>query len=121
MTKTEPSGSSFTVSESLLGSSPTIDIARRDGSMMARIALTGATLIQWSVDLDNELVDLIDGYQTEKELVDQEGVRSGIMTPFTNRVENGSYSFGGIDYDLRTGPPPSVGTPPPVLHGILRE
>jgi aldose 1-epimerase len=115
----DESSSAFTVHESNLGSFRVINVSRRDGSMTARIAVLGATLIQWRVNIGNNLIDLIDGYAIAAELGGQDGVRSGVMIPFTNRIEKISYNFDGASYTFNPRGHPEE--PTTVLHGLLRD
>jgi aldose 1-epimerase len=78
--------------------------------MCAEIAQHGATLLRWTVNG----VDLIAGYESPQELANQDGVRSGMMVPFSNRIPAGKYTFDGrhSSYD-------SAGET--VMHGVVRE
>jgi aldose 1-epimerase len=119
MSTSDTPSSDFTVDESTLGSSRVIEVTRLDGSMAARVALQGATLIHWRVRISDEDFDLVDGYATEAELTGQDGVRSGLMAPFTNRIEDATFTFDGVQYSFsQTG---DSDAPPMVLHGLLRE
>jgi len=84
----------------------------------ATIALRGATLLSWRVDLGDGPREFVDGYRNLQELDDQAGVRSGIMAPFTNRLRGGRYAFGGTEYDLGDA---AIGSPRALLHGLLRD
>lgn len=108
----------FNITESSLGSLPTLVIEAPAGAMIASVALRGATLTSWAIVEEGLPVELVDGYREERELVAQHGVRSGIMTPFTNRLRDGRYSFDGQEYDLHGSSPTD---PDLVLHGLLRE
>ncbi|MCS5716951.1 hypothetical protein N1027_02265 [Herbiconiux sp. CPCC 205763] len=110
--------SRFSVAETQLGSSPIVVVSSADGATEASIALHGATLLSWVVTDAGERIDLVDGYATEQELLEQHGVRNGIMAPFTNRVRDGRYEFGGEAFDLRGSSPTD---PDLVLHGLIRE
>lgn len=63
----------------------------------AEVAYEGATLLSWRPQLadgsDGE--NLVDGYATLAELQSQNGVRNGILAPFTNRIPDGQFRFGG--------------------------
>ncbi|MFP3747330.1 hypothetical protein SB816_30140, partial [Achromobacter sp. SIMBA_011] len=63
----------------------------------AEIAYEGATLLSWQPRLadGSESENLIEGYLTPAELQSQSGVRNGILAPFTNRIPDGKFSFGG--------------------------
>lgn len=97
----------FTITESTLGSSPVVVVSGADGAVTASIALRGATLLSWVVTDAGEPIELVDGYATEQELLEQHGVRNGIMAPFTNRQRDGRYEFDGESHDLRAARRPT--------------
>ncbi|MCM2436033.1 aldose 1-epimerase [Agrobacterium rosae] len=84
----------------------------------ARIALQGATLLDWwprSVDgLEDE--SLVDGYRDLRELKSQNGVRNGILAPFTNRLTGGRFYFDGLVHELS----PIAEGEDEVYHGFAR-
>ncbi|KAA3509295.1 aldose 1-epimerase [Agrobacterium vitis] len=84
----------------------------------ARIALQGATLLDWwprSVDgLEDE--SLVDGYRDLHELKSQNGVRNGILAPFTNRLTGGRFDFDGRVHELS----PIAEGEDEVYHGFAR-
>jgi aldose 1-epimerase len=85
--------SSFGVEEGRLGSLETLHLTDSGSGSSAVVARRGATLLSW----DSAIVGggNIDGYVDEDELVSQDGVRSGVMAPFSNRIRNGTYRFDG--------------------------
>lgn len=84
----------------------------------AEIAYEGATLLSWrplSADgAGNE--NLIDGYLTPSDIGSQNGVRNGILAPFTNRIADGRFSFGGQDHRIE----PVLAHEALVFHGFAR-
>ena len=84
----------------------------------AEIAYEGATLLSWRPRLadGNESENLIDGYLTPEELQSQSGVRNGILAPFTNRIPQGQFNFGGEMH--RIGP--VLAHEDLVFHGFAR-
>ena len=103
---------SFTITETLFGPLPALTFAG-DGAL-AVVTLKGATLISWSVGG----VELIDGYANEREFVEQAGMRSAMMIPFSNRIPNGRYRFDGREIAFHADEPHLAGET--VLHGLLR-
>lgn len=103
----------FTISETRFGSLPAV-VIEGDGAK-AVVALRGATLLSWTVDG----VELIDGYANEQEFVDQVGMRSAIMVPFSNRIRHGRYTFDGHEIDFHDTDHEHAGET--VMHGLLRE
>ena len=80
-------------------------LAVRDhgGTVHARIALRGATLLSWQIHREGELLELTDGYRDSAELLVQSGVRNGVLAPFPNRIADGRYRFAGQEHDLLPG------------------
>lgn len=103
----------FTISETRFGSLPAL-IVDGDGTT-AVVALRGATLLSWTVGG----TELIDGYLTEQEFVDQAGMRSAIMVPFSNRIRHGRYAFDDHEVDFHDSDPEHSGET--VMHGLLRD
>lgn len=84
----------------------------------AEIAYEGATLLGWrplSAD-GGEGENLVDGYSTPAELQSQNGVRNGILAPFTNRIPDGRFSFGGEMHRIE----PVLAHETLVFHGFAR-
>ncbi|WP_051441425.1 aldose 1-epimerase [Agrobacterium larrymoorei] len=84
----------------------------------ARIALQGATLLDWHPRDTNgqEGENVVDGYRDVHELTSQNGVRNGILAPFTNRLVRGRFDFDGRTYRLL----PIAEGENEVYHGFLR-
>lgn len=85
---------------------------------IAEIAFEGATLLSWRpISADGgEGEDLVDGYSTPAELQSQNGVRNGILAPFTNRIPDGQFSFGGQAHRIE----PVLAHETLVFHGFAR-
>jgi aldose 1-epimerase len=104
----------------------------------ATVALDGATLLAWRSRLPlgapgpagrleptgsvwpaepADPIELVDGYRDAAERHGQEGVRSGVMAPFVNRIADGRYDFDGRRHDLLPGVPAGRRT---TYHGFLR-
>ncbi|WCK04860.1 aldose 1-epimerase [Agrobacterium tumefaciens] len=84
----------------------------------AEIAYEGATLLSWRpLFADGEKgEDLVDGYLTAAELQSQNGVRNGILAPFTNRIPQGRYDFAGETHHIE----PVLAHEDLVFHGFAR-
>ncbi|HET9654706.1 MAG TPA: hypothetical protein VFP72_05090 [Kineosporiaceae bacterium] len=95
-----------------------VRLAGPGSAVDAVVALTGATLLRWQVPLAGRPVEVVDGYRDAAELDGQDGVRSGVMAPFVNRVADGRYRYGGRDHDLLPGRPAGSRV---VYHGLLRS
>lgn len=108
----------FEASEGRFGGLDTLQLIDRSSGAGAVIARRGATLLRWFPAVGaGEPADVIDGYRDEAELVAQAGVRSGVMTPFSNRIAGGRYTFDGEHHDLLPGVPDPDRL---IFHGFLR-
>ncbi|WP_328680353.1 aldose 1-epimerase [Streptomyces sp. NBC_00343] len=115
----------YRIAEGRLGDEPTVTVSAPDGAARAVLALRGATLLSWQVAREapgqlsepTELAELTDGYRDEAELRSQDGVRAGLLAPFSNRVADGRYHYGGHDHDLLPG---RLGDRT-IYHGFARE
>jgi aldose 1-epimerase len=106
----------FKVIQGEFGHEP-VSIVEGHGSVVT-IAHRGATLLRWLHSTSTAEIDLTDGYATVDELIEQNGVRNGILAPFPNRIALGRYEFAGESYDLLPGRPDDDRL---VYHGFLRE
>lgn len=86
------------------------------GTVHATIALRGATLLSWQIQWEGETLELVDGYRDSVELLEQSGVRNGVLAPFPNRVADGRYRFRGQEHDLL----PDEHGDRTVFHGFAR-
>jgi aldose 1-epimerase len=109
----------WTVRESSLGGIRTLEVESSGSRAIAVVALRGATLLTWRVGRGGDDIDLLDGYISDGEFATEDGMRSAIMAPFTNRVSRNRYSFEAHDLMLDAGP----GADPaqPVMHGLVRQ
>ena len=87
-----------------------------DGTARAVVAKSGATLLSWELQRDSDWLELTDGYRDRAELLEQSGVRNGVLAPFPNRVADGRYRFHTRDHDLL----PGVHGDRTVYHGFAR-
>ena len=125
MTDRGATADTYRIAEGRLGDEPTVTVSAPDGAVRVVLALRGATLLSWQVARGaagrptelTELTELTDGYRDEAELLAQDGVRAGLLAPFSNRVADGRYHHGGRDHDLLPG---HVGDRT-VYHGFARE
>jgi aldose 1-epimerase len=108
----------FHITAGKLGPNETVVVTNPDAGLQVVIAHRGATLLNWHTTIDDgQRIDLVDGYATAAELDQQDGVRNGIMAPFTNRIARGRYLFNNTEHRLgRDGQHPAQ----PTYHGFLR-
>ena len=108
----------FQVREGRFGALPTLEVTEPSSGLSAIVATRGATLLRWDLAVGDGAVDeVLDGYADEREFASQEGVRSGVMAPFSNRVRAARYVFDGQLYDLMPGVPEPKRL---IYHGFLR-
>jgi aldose 1-epimerase len=91
--------------------------SERDG-VQALIAARGATVIRWTAPLDGRPTELVDGCVSAAELIGQDGVRNGVLAPYTNRLADDRYRFAGRDFDVAADDPDRDA---PQYHGFVRE
>ncbi|WP_454294316.1 aldose epimerase family protein [Salana multivorans] len=87
-----------------------------DGTVLATIALRGATPLSWRPTAGELSWEALDGYLDAEDLLAQSGVRGGIMAPFCNRITDARYTFAGTEHDLRPGMQDRL-----IYHGLVRE
>ena len=110
--------SRFQVKASRFGDIDGVVLCDEEEGAYAVFALRGATLLDWRVPFGRGLLALTDGYRSRTELLGQNGVRSGLMAPFCNRIAAGRYRFRDRDHDLLPG---VAGGERLIYHGFLRE
>jgi aldose 1-epimerase len=106
---------SFRVAHGSFGPYETLVVQHGSG-MCCSLALRGGTLLTWQIAGAAGMVDLLDGYATPRELASQDGVRNGVLAPFSNRVRDARYDFRGAQHDLAPGARNRL-----VYHGFLRQ
>jgi aldose 1-epimerase len=104
---------SFSIYRRMFGSFETVILEDSTSGIQAEIALRGATLLNYSIMLENRLFNIIDGFKDEEELKAARGARSWIMIPFANRIPDGKYNFEGNEYQIKPIPPRTQ-----VIHGF---
>ncbi len=103
----------FDLTESNLGKFKTYILKDSLFNSSIEIAEQGATLLNFFTPIEGEVFNIIDGFSTEAEFENSRGARSWIMAPFSNRIENGTYSFRGKTYQIKPIKPRSI-----VIHGF---
>ncbi len=84
---------------------------------VAELSLRGATLTTVDYSPKTGLTfRLLDGYADPNEQATQDGVRNGILAPFTNRIADGRYRFNSTEHDLLPGKNDRL-----IYHGLVRE
>lgn len=108
--------SRYSITEGKFGEHQTVILEDSLEGSRAEIALRGATLISYQIKTRKRTVDIIDGYKTPQELIEQSGARSCIMAPFSNRIENGFYIFNDEQHQMINPVDPKR----EVIHGYAR-
>ncbi|MBD7997639.1 aldose 1-epimerase [Oerskovia gallyi] len=107
--------------EGTLGALPTVALVHPSGAELV-VALRGATVLAWRAPWaqpsseSHDVVDLLDGYATERALLAQDATRSGLMFPFANRIAGGTYVFDGVTHHV----PPVAPGETQTMHGFAR-
>lgn len=105
------------------------------GNDSVSIAKIGATVLDWQVEdqfktisevplpldtehpLEQRTVHVLDGYRNEEEVRNMDGFRNAVMAPWSNRLRDGKYSFGGHEYDFQG----KTAGGPLALHGLVAD
>jgi aldose 1-epimerase len=107
----------FIVEHAGFGKFETIILRDTRSGAEARVACFGANLLSYRVPVKGKLFDVTDGFQTPEELEAGKGGRAWIMAPFSNRIDEGRYTFAGKSYAIPM-PDPSRRV---VMHGFVRQ
>lgn len=110
--------SRYGIHQRKLGPWPVVDLVDARCGTSARVALRGATLLEYRVPVSGRLRNLADGYAGAGELEARHGSRFAVMVPFANRVADARYHFGGRDYDLQPGVAAGARG---IMHGFVRD
>ncbi|KWZ72957.1 MAG: hypothetical protein E6700_07585 [Winkia neuii] len=70
----------------------------------ASISAFRGVVTSWVIESEGRSRELLDGYRNEQELQSLDGYRAALMAPWSNRIEDARYSFGGKEYDLGADP-----------------
>lgn len=92
-----------------------IDISLHDSQ--ARICTRGAVVTQWLVPSRTGEFNLIDGYASDAELLEGDGCRSAVLAPWSNRIQQASYTWRAQTVQLADGPSGK----PEALHGLVLD
>ena len=90
----------FTINRSTFGTHETVVVEDTAGGTKAVLARLGASLLSFHVPLGGEPFDITDGFATPEELAQRSCGRAILMAPFSNRIDDGKYEFGGQGHDL---------------------
>jgi aldose 1-epimerase len=107
----------FHITAAALGPARTVVITNPETRLCVVIAHRGATLLNWHTMIAGRPADVVDGYTTAAELLRQDGVRNGVMAPFTNRIAHGRYRFNDTEHQLS---PHRQRPQQPPYHGFVR-
>jgi len=97
---------------SSLGSKEIISLTHNEsGNSFSIVPEFGAILL----DIKMEGHSLLDGYTSEKELLENKRFKNILLAPFTNRLKDGKYSFEGKEYQFPINNPETGNA----LHGFV--
>lgn len=83
-----------------IGKYKVLIIEKKSTEEKLAISLYGGFILYWHVRFNDKLQNVIDGYRDDKEIEEQNGARSCIMAPFSNRLPDGEYVFNGVKYKI---------------------
>ncbi|MBD3689110.1 hypothetical protein H8R18_06105 [Nanchangia anserum] len=87
----------------------------RSGDDRAVISASGAVALSWVVARDDGECELLDGYRDSTEHAELHGYRNAVLAPWSNRIRDARFGFGGRDVDLG---PDEAGVRE-ALHGLV--
>jgi len=70
-----------------------------------------------SVLREGQMVDIVDGYVSEEELIANEGSKSSFLAPFPNRTRDGKFTFNEREYQFPINKPKENNA----IHGFLQK
>lgn len=108
----------FAARAGLIDGFDAVELSDRKSGARALFARRGATLVDWRVAVGTAWLTLTDGYADPAELALQDGVRNGLLAPFSNRIAGARYTFDGQLHDLLPGTPEGARL---IYHGFLRR
>lgn len=74
------------------------------GACCLTVVVRGGVAVSWTVtnglhDATQPTLELLDGYHDQAELEEGNGVRGALLVPWSNRIRDARYTFGGATYD----------------------
>jgi len=99
-----------------LGSFEILRLSKNATGEIINLSLYGGFILSCFVKFGDMLQNVIDGYKDENEIKEQNGARSCLMSPFSNRLLNGEYFFEGVRYKISSEIFPGNF----IAHGFLR-
>jgi len=104
--------SRYSLIEKQFGNLETVELKDDIGGTKLEIALRGAVLLNYFIPIENNFLNIIDGFLTSEELMHSPSARSWVMAPFANRIPEGKYFFNGIKHQFKTHPGKEI------MHGF---
>jgi len=94
-----------------------IVLNKKTGYSIEIIPEKGAKINGLSYTKDDEVFQMIEGYNTPEETEKSSGSRSSILAPFPNRIEDGTYSHNNIQHQLPIDKPNENNS----IHGFIQH
>jgi aldose 1-epimerase len=89
-----------------------------DGTLVAEILPDHAGCInRLSVIRSVGVVDIIDGYSSDEELIANKGSKSSLLAPFPNRIRDGKFTFNSVEYQFPINMPNENNA----IHGFVEN
>jgi len=80
------------------------------------VALRGANLLNYKIFKNGHYTNIIDGFTQRADFISGNGARNFIMAPYSNKINNCSYTFNGVTYKLDAENPGSN-----MRHGLVAK
>ncbi len=77
----------------------------------------GAKLNALMLKRGDDVIEIIDGYKTPEEIIENEGSKSSILAPFPNRIADGKFEFNGDVYQFPINMPEENNA----IHGFIEH
>lgn len=108
---------SYTETVGKIGEYETLSVVSESGSAFTIIPALGARLNSFVVPTKAGPVEVIDGYQDDKELATEYYSKSSLLAPFPNRIVDGCFTFAGERFELPINKPAEHNA----IHGFVSD
>ena len=110
----------YSLRESSIGEYKIIQLINENtGEFLEILSGFGAGINDFQVNLDNGFQSVIDGYKTQQEINDFHltSFKGSKLSPYSNRIKNGQYTFDNIFYQMDINFPSENHS----IHGLLHN
>ncbi len=110
----------YSLKESNIGEYKTIQLVNENsGEFIEILSDFGAGINDFRITMNNSLIPVIDGYRSQQEIRDSHltTFKSSKLSPYSNRIKNGQYTFNNIFYQMDINFPSENHS----IHGLLHN